>query len=312
MNLKKKIENSIENLEIWIESHNYMGYEPFDGNSSFLHILTFNSLFLERVLQQAVLRFPFNIRSFIGIKPRESTKGRGYMARGYLENYKNTVEDKYKKKAIDCLDWLKKNKSTFFEKYSWGNLFPFSGRGVRLKTMEPTIVWTSLIGQAFLDAYDILQDNKYLEIASNICDWIILLPRESTESGFCLSYVKYKQCSVHNSNMLGAAMLARTAKLIKNKEYLKVAEDAMKYSCSRQNQNGSWFYGEARKFRWIDNFHTGYNLESLKIYLENTHNHQYTKNLESGFKFYRNNFFDEASRPKYYNNKLFPIDIQCV
>ena len=44
----------------------------------------------------------------------------------------------------------------------------------------------------------------------------------------------------------------------------------MLYSCARQNLDGAWFYGEAPKYHWIDSFHTGYNLDSLKRYVDST------------------------------------------
>ena len=43
-NSKQKISESTERLEKWVEKHEYKGYEPFDGLSSFLRPLTFNSL----------------------------------------------------------------------------------------------------------------------------------------------------------------------------------------------------------------------------------------------------------------------------
>ena len=45
---------------------------------------TFGNLLAERILQQAVRQSPINIRPLIGIKPLDSTKGRGMMAWGYL------------------------------------------------------------------------------------------------------------------------------------------------------------------------------------------------------------------------------------
>ena len=66
----------------WVESHGYKGYEPFDGLSSPLRALTFRNLLAERILQQAVRQSPINIRPLIGIKPLDSTKGRGMMAWG--------------------------------------------------------------------------------------------------------------------------------------------------------------------------------------------------------------------------------------
>jgi hypothetical protein len=77
---------------------------------------------------------------------------------------------------------------------------------------ESIIVWTSLIGQAFLDAYESLGEERYLDVAKSICNWIVKLPREEAATGTCLSYLAIRQSSIHNANMLGAAMLARTAK----------------------------------------------------------------------------------------------------
>ena len=62
--------------------------------------------------------------------------------------------------------------------------------------------------------------------------------------------------------MLGAALLARTWQHTDNHDYLRAAEEAMRYSCSRQRADGSWWYAEPAKYQWIDNFHTGYNLEA--------------------------------------------------
>ena len=129
-------------------------------------------------------------------------------------------------------------------------------------------MWNSLIGQAFLDGYELLQEKKYLEVAESVCRWILRLPREATGSGSCLSYVAYQQNSVHNSNMLGAALLARTAKFTGDTNASKVAKEAMEFSCSRQLADGAWYYGVQPNTHWIDNFHTGYNLDSLRSYIE--------------------------------------------
>lgn len=163
-----------------------------------------------------------------------------------------------------------------------------------------------------LDAYDLLKEDKYLQVAESICRWILALPRERTERGTCLSYLATKQSSIHNSNMLGAAMLSRAGKVTGNREYLGVSKDAMEYSSSRQLPDGSWYYGEASNQHWIDNFHTGYNLDSLKCYIESTGGTTYEENLWRGLKFFKENFFEESGRPKYYHNRLYPVDSQCA
>jgi len=309
---KAKLRRSIAKLQAWIEEHRYRGYEPFDGLSSPLKPLTFNILLLERFLQQIVRQSPINLRPLLMIKPQESTKGRGYMAWGYLQMLRATGDPVYKEKAIKSLDWLSLNKSPGYAHHSWGNHFDFSSRVGKLPKHEPIIVWTSLIGQAYLDAYEMFGDSRFLDIADSICSWIMEVPRETTPQGTCLSYVAFEQRSIHNSNLLGAAMLARTARHVQGKDYLAVAREAVRYSCARQRPDGSWYYGERDDYHWIDNFHTGYNLDSLKGYIEDTDDNRYRENLRCGFAFFRDSFFEPSGRPKYYYNKAYPIDSQCA
>lgn len=309
---KEKLRQSLDKLQGWIEAHEFRGYEPFDGLASRLKPLTFNRLFLERILQQAVRQSPINLRPILGIKPQESTKGRGYMAWGYLQRYTLTGDPAYRDKAVLCLEWLDLHKAPGYAHHSWGNSFAFSSRVGQLPQFEPIIVWTSLIGQAYLDAFEILGDRRFLDIAESICAWILEVPREVTPDGTCLSYVAFEQRSIHNANMLGAAMLARTARHARRPDYLAVAGEAMTYSCARQRPDGSWYYGEQTDHRWIDNFHTGYNLDSLKCYLENSGDDRFRENLRRGFAFYRDSFFEPSGRPKYYHDRTYPIDSQCA
>lgn len=310
--MKDKIEKSLTQVSKWVETRNYRAYDPGDGQLSFLRFVTFKSLFLERMLTASVLRVPFNIRPLLGIAPHTSTKGMGYMAWGYVRRYKLTNDEQFAQKAVACLDWLIKNRAPGFSQYCWGNHFTFTTRAGRIPHHAPTIVWSSLIGQAFVEAYEGLGNQKYLEVASSICDWILTLPKEETKTGVCLSYVAFKQSSIHNSNMLGAALLARVGKLTQNGRALEMAKLAMQYSCTRQNSDGAWFYGEAAKYQWIDNFHTGYNLDSLKRYIDSTGDLDFVESLQSGFKYFLANFTEPDGKPKYYHNQSYPIDIQCA
>ena len=307
-----RVEKSLAKLERWVVDHDYRGYEPFDGLSSVLRPLTFRNELAERLLQQAVRQSPINLRPLFGVKPLDSTKGRGYMAWGYLAMLRDRRDDVIRARAIECLEWLIKNKSPFYRDFSWGNHFDYSSRGGQMPKYEPTIVWTSLIGNAFLDGYEILKDERYLNVARSVCDWILSLPRDVNGTGTCLSYVKYQKSSIHNSNMLGAAMLARTASLTGDRSALPLAKEAMRYSCANQNPDGAWYYGKADKYHWIDKFHTGYNLDSLKRYIAYAGDREFEENLQRGYGYYKTHFFEPSGRPKYYHDRAYPIDIQCA
>lgn len=312
MHFVEELKGSIGRVERWVESHDYKAYEPFDGLSSYLRPLTFGNLFLQQILLHVGRQSPINLRPLLGIRPLDSTKGRGYMASGYLTLLKLTGRDEYRQNAIACLEWLIRNKSPLYPDYSWGNHFDYASRTGTYSKHEPIIVWTALIGQAFLDGYEILREERYLTVAKGICDWILKLPRERTPTGTCLSYLAIRMSSIHNSNMLGAAMLARTAKHTGVAQLLDVARVAMEYSCARQLPDGAWYYGEDPTLHWIDNFHTGYNLDSLKCYIESTDDQTFRPQLDLGFRFFKTHFFESGGRPKYYHNRAYPIDIQCA
>jgi hypothetical protein len=306
------ISRAIQRLQQWVESHDYRGYEPFDGLSSWARPLTFGNQFAERLLQQTIRQCPVNLRPLLGVRPNDSTKGRGYMASGYLMLYKVTRQQQYLDNAVLCLEWLDKHKVARYQHHSWSNHFDFVSRGGSYTKDDPIIVWTALIGYAYLEAFEITRSEWFLRIAESACNWILQLPREKTVNGDCISYLADRQSSIHNANMLGASLLARTAKHTGSEKYLRVAQSAMEYSCSRQLSNGAWWYAEDPKYRWIDNFHTGYNLDSLNFYLDASGDHEFLPNLDKGLAFYKTHFFKDTGCPKYYHTRTYPVDIQCV
>ncbi len=308
----KTVQDSLEEVSRWVEQHDYRAYDPGDGDLSFLRHFTLNVHFFRRLLTAAVLRAPFHIRPWIGIRPHTSTKGMAYMGWGYVKMYALTKNDNYRHRAEFCFNWLMANRSLHYEQYCWGNHFSFSTRAGTIPRHTPTIVWSSLIALAFLEAYEELNKPEYLAVAASTGEWVKNLPREQTSRGTCLSYVPFKYVSIHNSNMLGAALLARVASHTNDRQALDLARNAMIYSCARQNADGAWYYGNAPTYHWIDNFHTGYNLDCLKRYMDSTGDREFDSQLQSGYKYFKLHFFETDGRPKYYHDRAEPIDIQCA
>ncbi|MBX3347818.1 MAG: hypothetical protein KF747_03655 [Nitrospira sp.] len=310
--LQATVVRSLLRVISWVVRHQYRGYEPADGNLSPLFTLTGARVLPMRILQQVVLRAPFNIRPFLGISPHESAIGRGYMAWGYLFMYRANGDENHRRKAIDCLEWLIANRAVHSTEHCWGDPYEYATRSGRRPLGEPLLIWSALIGQTFLDACETLHDQRFLHVAESIGRWIVGLPQERTASGNCLSYVAYRQSSIHNSNVMGAAFLARLGTLKNNQECLAVATNAMTYTCARQQKDGSWYYAEEPKYHWIDNFHTGYNLSALKVYREATKDESFDECIEKGLQFYKDHFFEADGRPKYFHDRTYPIDIQCA
>lgn len=302
----------IRRLDSWLVRNDYRAYDPFDGLNAWLRPLAFGS-FGKQLLQQGVRRFPVNLRPLLGIRPSRSSKGHGYLARAYLKLHRHTGEQAYLDKAVACLDWLRENASRKYGGMSWGNHFDYQSRVFYLPKGTPTIVWVALIGQAFVDAWEATADKRHLEIAREACEFIMTgLERRADGNGICLSYIPGQYRSVHNANMLGAAFLARVARHTSEASLQAVAQAAIDYTVGAQLPSGAWWYGETENLHWVDNFHTGYVLDSLWCYLEATGDVRHRAAFERGADYFIANFFLEDGTPKYYAEKVWPIDIQCA
>jgi len=310
---KARVYESIIRLSDWLEKNDYSGYDTFDGlNSRFLRPFTFENKFLRTVLQQGVRRFPINLRPLLGISKNRSTKGMGFLARGFMRLHQTTGDPAWRDKAESALQWLMKNQSQGYSGACWGNHFDYQSRSFYLPKYVPTVVWTSLIGHAFLDGHEHFQSDRYLQVAVSACEHILHdLDTFAEGDALCISYVPTQNSQVHNANTLGASLLARTYSFTQNQSYRALAEKAIRYTARHQRANASWYYGEKDNLHWVDNFHTAYVLDCFKYYAEGTGDTRFDKCLMDGYAYWKNTFFLSDGTPRYYDRKTLPIDIQC-
>jgi rhamnogalacturonyl hydrolase YesR len=310
---KEHIYQSIYRLYEWLEEQDYRGYDTFDGlNARFVRPLTFNSPLLRTVLQQGVRRFPLNLRPLLGVTREHSSKGMGFLARGFIRLNKATGDPVWNEKAIAALRWLIEHQAPGYSGACWGNHFDYQSRAFFLPKGVPTVVWTSLIGHAFLDAFEHFGEDRYLKIAVSACEHILCdLTAFPDGAGVCIGYVPGKDSRVHNANTLGASLLARVYSFTANERYRELAEAALRYTSQHQRNDGSWYYGEKENLHWVDNFHTGYVLDCFKRYERSTGDAQFHDAMMEGYRYWKSTFFLPDGTPRYYNQKTLPIDIQC-
>ncbi len=311
--LRDQLYDSIVRLARWLEEHEYRGYDTFDGlNARFVRPLTFESNLLRTVLQQGIRRFPLNLRPLLGVQPSYSTKAMGFIARGFMRFHETTGQTTWRNKAEMALRWLQENQAPGYSGACWGNHFDYQSRTFYLAKGVPTVVWTSLIGHAFLDAYDQYGDGEYLNVAVSSCEHILNDLETFTDSdGSCISYIPGMNKQVHNSNTLGASLLARTYSHTRTSAYRDLAEKAIQYSAYKQRPDGSWYYGEASNLHWVDNFHTAYVLDCLHHYGTGTGDDRFDASMMKGYAYWKETFFLEDGTPRYYSHKSLPFDIQC-
>ena len=308
------IYDSFRRLFDWLEKNQYRGYDTFDGLSAkYLRPLTFENQYLLIALQQSVRRFPLNMRPLLGIKKAQSTKGMGFLAKGFMRMSQATGDPIWDEKAKYCMQWLMEHRLTTFSGAAWGNHFDYQSRNGSIPKDMPTVVWTSLIGHAFLDAYDHFRGKEYLDVAVSVCTHLMRDIRTLVDGeGLCLNYTPGRDAWVHNANTLGGAFLARVYSYTKNEDYRVLAQKSMQYTAQYQREDGSWYYGEKWNLHWVDNFHTAYVLDCFKHYSDSTDDRRFEGHLSKGYDFWKRTFFLHDGTPRYYDHKTLPLDIQCA
>lgn len=311
----KSFEQSFQELKQYCENENFSGWDPYDGlNSKLFQSLPIisDSRFFRLAWIQLFKRNPINFRKIVGVAKGHNAKGLGLFLTAYCNLYKVEPKPEYLEKINYLSKAILELKNKNYSGDCWGYNFDWQARAFFQPKNTPTVVATSFISHALIQAYKINNDESLLASAISACDFVINdLNQTKDEDGICFSYSPLDKVQVFNASLLGAKILSEAYVYQPKKEYKDYAKASVEYVCKKQQENGAWAYGNLPYHQWIDNFHTGYNLECIKAYQKTHDDREYDKNIELGLSYYLNNFFTEEGMPKYYNNKLYPIDIHA-
>lgn len=309
-----KVQESFERLALYCEREGYKGYDPYDGLNSrlFRSLPVISKSRLSRLIWiQAFKRSPFNLRRLTGVRKEYNPKALGLFLSGFSNLYLQTSQDRHLQKIHFFTNKLAGLRNTEWSGSCWGYNFDWQARAFFQPRNTPTVVATTFIACALLDAYEITKEAHLLQMARSACDFVLKdLNRTYDANGnFAFSYSPLDKSIVYNASLLGSRLLARVYSHTGENELFVSAGKSVKYCCDNQNPDGSWSYGKQHFHQWIDNFHTGYNLECISDYARFTGDQSYTENLKKGLKYYLETFFTAEGIPGYYNNSLYPIDI---
>lgn len=316
MNVPAK--NSLDSLVSFCRSQAWIGYDPYDAlNSRGLRAVpllmknkTFRLLFLHLHKRSFI-----NFRPFMGVPKGRNPKGTGLFLSGAVRLYRRSQDPTYEDLIREFVSWLKADASSGFHGHCWGYNFDWQSRAFFLPRGTPTVVCTSYIGRALLDAFDALGNRECLEIARSSCDFILSdLNRVEDQDSLCFSYSPMDRYFVHNATALASSLLSMTYRHTGENELARLAAKAMNHVVRHQRSDGTWAYGEdtvAQK-TGTDNFHTGFILECLKIYSDGTGDVTFMPNLKKGLEAYQDMFFLSDWAPKYFPGRAYPLDIHSA
>lgn len=262
----------------------------------------------------------------MAIVPKEyNAKGIGLFLQGYCNLYKAACLDTVVEREFggrnkllyqikELANLLISLQSKGYAGACWGYNFDWQARRLFLfPKYTPTVVATNFCATALMEAYEVTREKEFLDVALSAANFVMNdLHRIDYNGGFLFSYSPLKgNDTVFNASLLGSKLLSYCYHYTGNELYKETARKSVIACCNAQKEDGSWVYGMLPVQSWIDSFHTGYNLDGLIAYEEQTGDKSYHSYIEKGFNFYIRHFFEKDGTPKYYHNRMYPIDIHC-
>lgn len=321
----ERLWQSIFKLVQWLEQNGWAGYDPYDikGMSLFLYLqrLGLQAPSPLRMIRKTLFalegHYPMLMRQLLGVKKQINAKAMGLFAKAYLNLYVAAREERFKDGAIECLKWLLANPAPGYSGLCWGYPFHWQSKALIPKG-TPSAVVTSVVGDAFWIAYQVLGEKHYLDACKSICQFFVnnLNIDKIDDVRICFSYTPIDNFHVHNANLLVAEFLIRLGKEIGNRDYVDMALKAIDYTLSEQNTDGSIYYWARIQNHYspnhIDHYHSGFEIRALYGIWKATKEPKYKQALVRYYSFYRTNLLKEENGliiPKMTPLSLYPINI---
>lgn len=303
------IEHALAGIRSWGEERNWRGYDPYDAlNSPAAALLTLGSRSGRRALTQAVKLSPLNLRPLLAIRPDWNAKAIGLVSSAYVK-LAAAGDATARREADRWLGWLALNHSGDAAGNAWGYHFDVQTRFFFYRRGTPNTIATSFVAQAFLDAVELLDAGRWSEPALAASRFLTARMLATGPRGSYFRYLPEENELVHNANLMACAVLARTANALGEREFVGTAREALATSLVAQREDGSWPYAAGLHGDWVDNFHTGYVLESLArcADLEPAAREP----LEHGLDYWERELFMPDGTPMYAPGRPYPLDAHC-
>lgn len=279
-----------------VEGEDYRGHSKFDALASpLVRASCLGIPFLRLAASVVVSRAPVDLRGPLLVPKRFSTKAATLLARAYLR--RGAAGDSTK--AGELLDRLDAVACRTRHGVGLGYDHPWQGLYFYAPAYHPNAYLSSLWAEALLNA----GRRARAEEVAEFLRWD--LPVLLDEPGrLAVAYVpgKVRACVV-NVNAFVMAILARTGDDAR-------ARRLAGFVLSAQRPDGAWHYTDPPGRTGVDNYHTGFILDSLATYADATHDTAVRESYRRGLEFYRSRLFETNGAPRWREERGLPHDIQ--
>lgn len=314
MNTKANFEIA-ERLVYNLRQNDWRGYDPYDALTS--PIFKKIQSKWPRIAATQLLRYlPINLRPLLKIERRHNPKALGLLVRALvrLQVIAGNAEHDADIRRIIMLIRSSMDRIDADESVGWGYNFAWQSRVFFREAYAPNIQSTIIIAHALCDIIESgLPGAAERESLTDLClsanRYLInhLLVHED-DTMAQLDYFPGAHARVLNIQAQGAWCLLRANQISGDHRFVSLAGKLITFVLNHQNKDGSWPYGLADCQDFIDNFHTGFILESLYEAMKLNPECGDENKLRLGYHFYLDHFFCENGAVKYYHDSTYPID----
>lgn len=297
---------AVDSIRRWGEARDWAGYDPYDAlNSPLAPYLTLGTPLGCRALTQVVKRSPVNLRPLLRVPPAHNDKALGLVASAYARLAAARDDDTAAGAARRWLDHVVADAVVDGDGRAWGYHFDVRTRFFGYAKGSPNTIATSFVAHALLDGLELLGEARFGEAARAATVFLLEHMLDDDGEELFFRYLPGERALVHNANLLACSVGVRTSAL-RAEPLDERIEAAVATSVAAQRDDGSWLYAAGQTGDWVDNFHTGYVLESLcrcAALIDGL-----SPALERGFDFWERELFGPGGEPRPGLGRRFPVD----
>ena len=311
---ESRIEEALERTERHLEDEDFHGWDPFDALCSPICSLPVlrSSRPVRFAFQQVVRRSPWNLRPLLRIGKRVDPVSLGLYIQGQaLRAFVNPESIEIRRdKAEMVLERLAASTSCGFSGACWGYPHDWETRYDSIPAGTPTVVTTGIIANGLWTAYLALNSQHARDLLLSAAEFVMhdLNKIDGDDGAFCWSYSPRDRQTVLNATLKGSRLLAQAHALGGSSEMLDSARRSVNFVIAHQLPSGAWPYAVGDARQWNDHFHTGYVLECLNAYRRLSDDRATDAAIDKGWSYYRKRFFTSDLTPKYYDDRVDPLD----
>lgn len=312
MNQSKQIDQTnfyLNQLSNWLENNGWAGWDPYDIWDNRIGMwMAKRENIVQRIASGLTSRanefFPVVLRKVLRVKPRINAKAMGLFAAGFLhlEASENTPRQINGEPGYaPCFSWLEEHKVVRFGGCGWG--YPFDWRSrVLIPRNTPTVVNSTIIGDAYWLKYKYHGDKKALLQCENICKFIMTGLNRSghkDDGSFCFSYTPVDKFQVHNANLFGAGFLIRIGMEIGRDDWVETGLASAKFSLSEIREDGTLNYWSNEQAQGLqqDTYHSGFEIRAINGIACLTRDKDFRQAADKYFRTWLRDFFSKDGVP---------------